>query len=271
MTGYYEKRIIDTLRCLLFVLITVFAFLQCSTSVLRDREKEDVDRIIRELNSTSWIKREKAAEKLGNYTSKKSTKALINALDDRHDAVIIHALQSLATRKSEKAYDKIRELAKKHRNENVRWYAIKSLAQYRDALDAPIYIDGLESDDWLIREASIVGLLLVEDYSTRYVCLPAIITTLDDPSMSVQIAAIKNLSIIDDGIYKALVKKIDKEAETRSTLLAVVLEALMVYRLDEKTRERVVELLGHRNWTVRVTALRLLKGNKLLQDEYEVL
>ncbi len=271
MTGYYVKRITDALPCLLVVILTGFVCIQCSNSVIKRSDRKEVEKLIRQMNSTSWVTREQAVRKLGDHASRKSTRALIKALDDRHDAVIIHALQSLTLRKSEKAHDKIRELAKNHRNENVRWYAIKALTPYRDALDATIYIEGLESYDWLIREASIVGLLAVEDYGTRYVCLPAIVDTLNDSSMSVQIAAIKNLSIIDDRIYTALVEKLDKEAGTKPTLLAVVLKALMSYRLDEKTRERVVELLGHRNRTVRVMALRVLKKNQVLQDARELL
>ena len=237
-------------------------FLQCAGPAIIDRDRDNEEKMINQLESANWLRREEAAKRLAVYTDRKSTAALIGALDDRHDAVIIQALQSLTSRTSSKALPVIRNLAKNHRSANVRWYAIKALAEYEDALNAPIFLDGLQSEDWLIREASITGLLKVEDYSTRYVCLPSIVESLKDPSTSVQIAAMKHLSIIDDKIYSILASKISEKSDSSPAVMLAALEALMDYRLDADTRERVVNLLGHQNRNIRLTALRLLKRNK---------
>ena len=264
MTGYYAKRITDSTCHLLCILVMGLLLLQCGGPVIVDRDTSNRDKVINRLHSESWMERKQAAEELGAYPGSESTGALVEALDDRHGAVIIEALQSLAPRTSRKALPSIRKLARDHRSPNVRWYAIKALAEYEDALNAPIFLEGLESDDWLIRESSITGLLRIEDYSTRYVCLPAIVDMLQDPSTSVQVATMQHLSLVDDRIYEILVKKISGESKHSPAVMLAALEALMDYRLDVGTRERVVELLGHQNRKIRVMALRLLKRNKKL-------
>ncbi len=239
-------------------------FLQCAGPLIVDRDRDYAEKLIRQMESKNWQQREQAAEELALYPGKESTAALVDALDDRHGAVIIQALQSLAPRTSPEALPEIRKLAKNHRSPNVRWYALQALAGYEDALNAPVFLDGLQSDDWLIREASIIGLLKVEDYGTRYVCLPAIVETLNDLSTSVQIAAMNHLSLIDDRIYNILVSKIKEGSDSSPAVMGAALGALGDYRLDAETHERVVELLGHQNRNIRLMALRLLKRNKKL-------
>ncbi|NMB65846.1 MAG: hypothetical protein GYA16_13355, partial [Spirochaetes bacterium] len=85
--------------------------------------------------------------------------------------------------------------------------------------------------------------------------------SLDDPSISVKFAALSHLSIKDTVIYNKLIQMLHAENNQPSLLIAI-LKALQAYTIEEKDRDKIVELLTHSNSTVRITALHTLKGKK---------
>jgi len=86
-----------------------------------------------------------------------------------------------------------------------------------------------------------------------------------EPSEQVRVAAMENLSVRDERIYRALAAMLDDQVMTRHTLLKALLKALNGYRLDGLTLKRTTSLLVHQNVEIRVLALRLLKRDRELK------
>lgn len=215
--------------------------------------------------SASWQVRRAAVRDLAGFKGREAEELLLRALDDGHTLVRIEALRSLDGTASGRARRRIRALAEYEPNGNVRWQAIRILGGFRDARDSVVFAKGLSSDDWLIREESVKGLLSIEDFAIRYVSIPYILQALEDPNSNVKLAAIEHLSVRDERIYQALASMLDEDSPTRHTLLKALLKALVGYRLDGLTLKRVTALLVHQNAEIRVLALRLLKRDRELK------
>jgi HEAT repeat protein len=211
--------------------------------------------------SDNWKTRLEAIKAVASIKGERAENLIIQALHDPHNAIKIEALQILSKRPIKRARIYIRDLALNSQNDNVRWNALRTLSHYRDPRDVSIFIYNFNNDDWLIREASIIGLLSIDDYSTKYIHMNVIIKALDDPSISVKFAALSHLTIKDTALYSKLIQMLQAENNPPSLLVAI-LQALQAYTIEEKDRDKIVELLTHSNSTVRITALHTLKGKK---------
>ncbi len=213
--------------------------------------------------SDNWKTRLEAVQAVATIKGQRAENLIIQALYDTHDAIKIEALQILFKRPIKRARAPIRELALNSKSDNVRWNALRTLSRYRDPRDASIFIYNFADEDWLIREAAIIGLLSIDDYSTKYIHMDVIINALDDPSISVKFAALSHLNIQHHTIYTKLIQMLHIENNPPSLLIAI-LKALQAYKIEEKDKDKIVELLTHSNSTVRITALQTLKGAKKL-------
>jgi len=216
-----------------------------------------------------WQDRLGAVRDLAGFRGREAEELLLRALDDSHTLVRIEALRSLDGTASGKSRRRVRSLAEYEPNGNVRWQAIRVLGGFRDARDAVVFAKGLSSEDWLIREESVKGLLAIDDFAIMYVSIPYILQALDDPNLNVRLAAIENLSVRDERIYKALSSMLGDESAGGHALLKALLKSLAGYRLDGLTLKRVTSLLVHQNAEIRVLALRLLKRDRELKKNDE--
>ncbi len=257
----------------LHALLTTLCVVCCASSactkaafISRD-DREKVKSLISLYASGNWEVRRKAVQRLSEYPSTKAEKAVIAACDDPHSLVRIDAVKGLARYSSYEAKNKIRTIADNDADNNVRWSALTVLASYRDPSAAPVFVKGLSSGDWLIREESIRGLLMIDDFAVRYFSIPYVIQAFNDSSINVRMAAIKNIKIRDHRIYMELVRMLDDSMLRKNTLLKVVLGALDGYTLDVSTRKKIITLLTHSNVEVRLLALRVLKKDDKLKKE----
>jgi len=193
---------------------------------------------------------------------------LIEATHDPHPQVRIEAVRIAGALKTQTILGRIKVMAVRDKNSNVRWHALKTLALFRDPDSLDIFLDSFKSRDWIIREASIAGLLSLDRSVIKHKTVPVIIRAINDPSTSVRITALNMVKIRDKRIYRTISGKLTEKINSEVTLLSAVLTALEGYRLDSKTREKVINLLVHENSRVRILALRVLKMEKrLLKDD----
>lgn len=211
--------------------------------------------------SDNWETRLEAIKAVARIEGERAENLIIQALHDSHDAIKIEALQILSKRPIKRARVYIKDLALNSQNDNVRWNALRTLSCYRDPRDVSIFIYSFNNEDWLVREASVIGLLSIDDYSTKYIYMNVIIKALDDPSISVKFAVLSHLTIKDAVLYSKLIQMLHAENNPPSLLVAI-LKALQAYTIEEKDRDTIVELLTHSNSTVRITALHTLRGTK---------
>ncbi|MCU0843366.1 MAG: HEAT repeat domain-containing protein [Spirochaetes bacterium] len=231
---------------------------------LKKEDRQKIRETVARYESASWQVRRSAVKELASYKIREVEETLIKALNDSHTLVRTEALDSLEKTENKKARRQIRALAEYEQNNSVRWRAIGVLRGFRDPRDAVVFAKGLSSDDWLLREESVKGLLSIEDFAIKYVSVPYVLQALDDPSINVKVAAIEHLSVRDERIYRALAAMLDDEVTTKHTLLRALLKGLHGYKLDGLTRKRATSLLLHQNAEIRVLALRLLKRDREL-------
>ncbi len=249
--------------------IVLLIGINCSKelAVRRDKKITIPENILKDYRSRNWERRLNAVITISKYTNLKDPlKAeilLYKATYDDHTAVRIEAIKGLSEYSSKIVIDRIKKIAKKGKNANEKWYALNALARYGDPDFAEIFLSGLKSKDWLIREISIKGILMIDSIKIKYKLIPVIIKAINDPNESVRIAALNNLDIKDKAIYKELIKKIKKKNYSKNTFLRAVLKALSGYKLDKSTRSKIINLLTHRNPAIRILALRVLKEEKV--------
>ncbi len=212
--------------------------------------------------SQDWEARRKTIAELSAYHSPDAEDLLIAAADDTHQLVRIEALEGLEKIASAKGKRKIQYIAEYEHNLNVRWHALRVLSDFRDSSNAPIFAKGLASQDWLVREESIKGLLRIEDFTVRYISVPYILQALNDPSINVRLAALENMKVRDERLYAALSQMLAGDILGQYTMLKGVLKAIEGYRLDDSTRKRITSLLMHPNVDIRVHAFRVLKSDR---------
>ncbi len=186
---------------------------------------------------------------------------LIRALDDDHKLVRIEALKGLYHFKPLSAKSKIKKIAELSTDDNIKWNAIRTLSLYRDPTAAIIFAKGLKNRDWLVREEihqSPADDQRFRDKESRP-SSPYISEALNDSKESVIITTLKNLDIKDRELYAIISRIITTTPYYKQSLYLAALKAIKGYKLDRKTRNKVVELLTHRNKEVRLMALRVLK------------
>ena len=87
---------------------------------------------------------------------------------------------------------------------------------------------------------------------------------MNDPSIAVRIETLRHVRIRDAGLYREISALINNQ-KTGISLLKAALTAVTGYRIDEKTKKRIIKLLTHENRNVRVLALRALKKDEELR------
>jgi len=217
--------------------------------------------------SQDWEARRKTVAELSSLKSPDAEDLLIAAADDNHPLVRIEALGGLRRIASLKGKRAIRYIAEFESNPNVRWHALRVLTEFKDPDNAPIFGKGLASQDWLVREESIKGLLRIEDPTIRKLSIPYILQALGDPSVNVRLAALDNMTVRDERLYAALSRMLTTEMMGQYTMLKGVLRAIDGYSLDEPTRKKLTSLLMHPNRDVRVLAFRVLKSDRARSKE----
>ena len=163
----------------------------------------------------------------------------------------------------------MKQLALNEKKPNVRWQALRTLSRYKDPSSALVFARVLKSDDWLLREEAVRGLLNINDYAIKYVSIPYILEALDDPVESIVITTLKNLTIKDQRLYKKISKILHKTPAYKHSLIKAALTSLKGYRYDASTRNIIVKLLVHRNKDLRIAAFRALKTESELLDQTE--
>jgi hypothetical protein len=265
---------LKTIAPALLLIILFVDFAGCG--LFRNREKE---RMQKQKNAAAifatgnWRERRAAVRDIVSYYGHSNNELVIVTLKiaarDSSAAVRMEAVEGLAKIKTDDTLSAIKKIASEERDSNVRWYAIKELRLWKDPAAAEIFIMGTGSDDWLIREESVRGILSLDDATIRKKCIPAIIRAMKDPSSSVVLTALRSVKTRDPRLYKAIAEKFNSCGVFDYSLLEASLTALEGYRLDQKTNEKVINLLVHHNTAVRLLALRVLKKEKTLPAREE--
>jgi HEAT repeat protein len=218
----------------------------------------------------NWMERRDAVREIITYLGKDKNDLIIGTLmaaaADSYDAVRIEGVKGLAKIKTEGACATLKKIAvdDSEKNSNVRWYAIRALRGFKDSSIGDIYVKGLSSDDWLIREASARGIVSIDDAALSAALVPHIVRAINDPNSSVSLAALRGVKVKDPRLYTAIVDRLNGCSEYDISRMEACLASLDGYRLDQKTKEKVINLLIHNDMTVRILALRVLKKDKVL-------
>jgi hypothetical protein len=216
-----------------------------------------------------WLERLDAVKRIVNfYGPEKNTLiigTLLVALNDPYTSIRIEALKGLAKCRDQSTHAAIRKIAADdEKNPDVRWYALRALRVFKDPGDIDVFIKGLRSKDWIIREASVKGLCMMDDATIKKHLIPYVIEGIDDPETSVAITTLRWLKTKDTKFYAAIVNKFNACNEYNYSMLKACLIALKGYKLDGKTRQKVINLLVHPNIKIRILALRVLKKDQML-------
>jgi HEAT repeat protein len=258
------------LRCIReFAIAGLLVFIACTKIVTVQRtDREAILRSLSQFQEADWQMRQKALNDLASYNLSiidpdfpAIEKAYLRALDDSHQLIRIEALKNIAAVSSTRIRNRVAEIAKDDPNLNIRWYALKSLSGLKKAAFINVFISGLSSDDWLIREESIRGLLTIDDQTILRQHISLVVSSLEDPIYAVRLTALENLTIRDPRLYDSIARMLNSEMREQHAILVALLKALRGYRLDQETRSHVSEFLLHSNSEIRVLALRALKSS----------
>jgi len=276
-------------RPILIILLSALFLCGCAgRRILTDKKEpsEMISRCEKKFASPDWERRVEATSNLAACITTpqnlsvfrlreefrinmKVEELLIEATHDPHPQVRIEAARIAGALMTQTILGRIKVMAVRDKNSNVRWHALKTLALFRDPDSLDIFLVSFKSRDWIIREASIAGLLSLDSSVITHKTVPVIIRAINDPSTSVSITALNMVKIRDKRIYRTISGKLTENIHSQVTLLSAVLTALEGYRLDSKTREKVINLLVHENSRVRILALRVLKMEKILLKDDE--
>lgn len=245
---------------------SLMLFISCSHDMGLKRDF-DYNEYKKSYENSNWLQRKDILLRASRYSSSNTTRLLLLAIDDKHPEVQSDALLHLGKYLPPEAKEKVRELARHAKNDNIRWYALLVLARYQDPKSASIFIYGIRDKDWLIREASIKGLLRIDDRETQYKSIPVIIKSLRDQRINVKLAALEMLRIRDKKLYAVISVMLHQNIKRENnTMIQATLKALNGYIIDKKTRKKLINLLVHPNKDIRVYAFRVLKREKELKD-----
>jgi hypothetical protein len=241
--------------CVLFL----FSFVACSGSKVKDDDLSDKMVIAAEAlyKSPSWTNRVSAIQNAALWPSLRSEELILSALNDPHVRVRIEAMKTLPVFRSTRVYETIRQIAENEKDENMLLVTMTSLGQYQNPKSAPIFIKALSSNEWIIREASIIGLLDIPDQSIEKLSIQYVINSLSDANDNVRIAALTHLRIKDERIYFVLKEIIrDELVYYKPVYCKALLKAMNGYEYDLVTRGNIIKYITHPNQEIRVLALR---------------
>lgn len=216
----------------------------------------------------NWMDRRDAVKEIITCLGHDKNDLVIGTLmvgsKDPYSAVRIEAVKGLGILHTNEALDVVKKIATDDKDGNVRWHALKELRSFKDPSIAEVYIKGLGSDDWLIREESVKGMLAMDDTIIKEKLIPYIIKAINDPSTSVSYTTLHVVKIKDARLYQAITDKLNSSSLYNYSLLEASLIALEGYKLDPKTKEKVINLLVHDSTRIRLLALRVLKKEEIL-------
>ncbi|MBP7738417.1 MAG: HEAT repeat domain-containing protein [Spirochaetes bacterium] len=252
------------------LLLCVFT-LSCGCGISR---KSELTRIRKQkeaaarYDAENWTERRNIARDIVRYYGKDRNDLVLEILtvaaSDPHPSVRIEVVQGFAKIHSAPSLSMITKAALEDVNDNVRWYALQALRSLSDPSSADTYARCLGSGDWLIREEAIKGICALDDAVIREKLVPSIIKAINDPNAAVMLAALRGVKIKDERIYTAIAEKLRSATEYNYSQIEASLAALNGYRLDPKTKEKVIGLLVHNNQQIRILALRVLKKDRIL-------
>ena len=241
------------------------------------------DTVEREYSSRRWDIRKNSISRITAFFSDKDQRDmkffrktdeytrisdfLINATRDTHSSVRIEALGAISLIRPESAFDRLAEMALTDQDDNARWRAVEALSLYRNEKSADIFLETLTSDDWVVREASVRGILLLDENVQRQRLLPAIAGAMRDPNDNVSCAALSGCAIRDRELYIAATDVLRSRKKPSARLLAALMKALNGYILEDDIRRMVIASLSHQDKEVRVLALRVLKKESSLKKK----
>ncbi len=230
-----------------------------------------IQEAIEKYNSENWLTRKDALMTLQEELKKRNSpeiamtieKVFLNASLDDHIAIRIKAAEGLSLLESSSSLAMLLNLASPRSPVNVRWSAIKALASRNSPLATSVYVRGLSDNDWLIRKASVKGLLRLKDTELKNRYINLILKALKDPVINVRVCAMDNLSLQDRRIYRAITANIYQGKP--GILLISSLKAIRGYQLDNTTREKLIDMLNHPRIKIRILALRALQESRRIR------
>lgn len=258
MTNYLEKKNSKVL------LVFVIFLLSLGCKNISKIPVAKIDKgFIEKFKSNKWTIRRDAVRIASKYNDVSAENVILRALDDSHNAVIIEALKAIEKKPIKKAELKVKAIAEKTNNKNVKWHAIKALGSYQNPKNIYVFSYNLLSDDWLIREASIIGFLKIKDVSIKKKYIYLILRALNDKSTSVKISTLKHLNFYHELLYNKIINILKKSCnENNIFLIKYSLKALKGYKIKKQDMEILISLLGHRDKEIRILAFRILKSAK---------
>jgi len=228
--------------------------------------QNDITVAVNDYNSDNWEIRFNAIKKVSRYSNtvyaKNSFLLVFKALDDSHSEIRIEALKILKSMKAPAAEKKITSLALLDENANVRFFAYSALGEYGNLQNEEIFIKGLQERDWLVKEAALKGLMTIKDPEIQIKNLDAILNAVKGKNISIRLTAISNLNIRHPLIYDELAEIINNK-ESNLYVLKAALQKIKEYKLDARTKKRIIELLTSRDKNVRLLSLQVLKQQEL--------
>ena len=253
---------------ILYPLIIISQFLACigSSQFAEDAKiQKEIINAVDHYNDENWEIRLFAIKNISKYSettyAKNSLLLLIKALDDPYSEIRIEALKSLKKIKAAAAESKIGELAMTDENNNVRCFAYLALEEYTNIENEDIFLLGLNSDDWLVKEAALRGLMRINDYAIQTKHIDIIIDCIKNSNTSIRLTAIQFLTIKSTLIYDELADIVN-DKKSGLTLLKAALGEIKGYKFDIKTKMRIIDLLTHRDKTIRLLSLQALQYEK---------
>lgn len=253
-----------------FLSMLLITLISCSMKNRTLPGDEETRRLIRNTihnySSDDWEERLNAVKSSSKYSgsfySKDILLLMLLAADDYHPLVQIEAIKNLRQMRSNAALEKLRELSLSNSNLNVIRASITALSDYSLPENADIFIEGIEDSDWLIREASYLGLLKIVPDEVQRQYVGTILKGINDKNLSVKIAVLNNVKIKDPLLYSSISGLI-RNRKTGISLLKGALVAIKGYTFDDETRKRLLDLLTHRNKEIRILSLQALKREKI--------
>jgi HEAT repeat protein len=258
---------ISTRRLLYYLLYVILLFnINCGKSPLtfseNDKIRDEITNAIHLYSSNNWEKREKAVVSMYKYKdsifSQNILLFFLKATEDRQSAVRIKAVQGLHLMLNLSAIERLREMALQDPKANVRWHAILALGDYRIKENENIFLESFKSRDWLVREAAIKGILKIKDPDTQKKNIPLIIEAINDPVISVRLATLQSIEYKHELLYPHIAATINNKKSSLSILKAA-LSAIKGYRLDYKTRDKLISMLTHYDRNIRIMAFHALR------------
>jgi len=253
---------------ILYSLIIVSQLAACSSSQFTEdaRIQKEIINSVNNYNDENWEIRFSAIQSVSKYSdtiyAKNSLLLLIKALDDPYSEIRIESLKSLKKMKAAAAERKIGDLAMRDGNQNVRYFAYLALEEYGSIENEDIFLNGLNIGDWLVKEAALRGLMRINDNAIQIKHIDTIVDSIKSGNIALRLTAIQHLTIKSASIYDEL-SGIINDKKSGLTILKAALSEIKGYKFDIKTKVRIIDLLTHRDKTVRVLSLQALQYEKL--------